>query len=58
VICLLNTIFVDDLHIAPNRDIVINDRPLDDRVLTCIMQASGYVIPNMLVQCNRNRCFS
>jgi hypothetical protein len=58
VICLLDTIFVDDLHIAPNRDIVINDCPLDDRVLACIMQASGYVNPIVLIQCNRNRCFS
>lgn len=35
VVCLFNTILVDNLYIAPNRYIVINDGPLDDSVLAC-----------------------
>ena len=35
MVCLLNTILVDNLYIAPNRCIVINDGPLDDSVLAC-----------------------
>ena len=35
MVCLFNTILVDDLYIAPNRCVVINDGPLDDSVLAC-----------------------
>lgn len=49
VVRLLNLVLVDDLNIAANGCIVINDRPLDDAVLTCkgpmafskVMIASG-----------------